>query len=196
MIVALALAVGGSGIAVAGSHVSTADVFAFDNTQQEGSSMLVRTKNGISFSIGTSGFGIHPGHAVTCWVVVFNVPENCAVPNACGEIDVFVTPGPPQTDIFFGAGNIVGGSGTIHMSGRVGTNDAGHFPGYNGDPGLLNPEGAEVHLIPRGHGPMVPANMPAQIHSFGGGCDVDVFPGDPDEVGECADVQFSAHPAP
>lgn len=168
LIVALALAVGGSGIALAG-HVSTSGVFDFTGAPQPGSSMLVRTKNGISFSIGTSGFGIYPGHAQTVWVVVFNFPELCT--DTCGEDDIFSTPGPPVTEIFYGAGNIVGGSGTIHMSGRVGTNDAGHFPGYNGDPGLLNPLGAEVHLIPRGHGPMVPANMPAQINSFAGGCD-------------------------
>lgn len=186
------LAIGGSSIALAGSHVSTADVFDFTLAQQPGSSMLVRTADGISFSIGTSGTSIYPGHALTVWVVVFNSPEDCTDP--CGEDDIFVTPGPPQTDIFYGAGNIVGGSGTIHMSGRVGTNDAGHFPGYNGDPGLLNPLGAEVHLIPRGHGPMVPANMPAQIHSFAGGCDT-MLPigGDPVAVGECADIQFSIH---
>ena len=201
VLLVVTFAVGNSSIALAESHISTSDVLAIDGSGVTGSSTVVRTKNGISFSLATSGWGIHPGHAVTVWVVVFNEPGNCIVPNACGGDDIFVSPGPPETEIFFGAGNIVGGSGTIHFAGRVGVNDVGHFAGFPNDPGsgFKDPMTAEVHLIGRGHGPMVPAEMPAMINSYAGGC-VDFLgpPGpaeDPDELGECADVQFSIHSA-
>jgi hypothetical protein len=179
---------------------SSADVYDFFGAQQPGASSLVRTNKGISFSFGTSGTGVEwfPDFAFTLWVVIFNFPENCQVPWACGEHDVFVEPGPPGTDIFFGAGNVTGASGTIHLGGSLKTRDESHFPGFG--PGFLNPRTAEVHLVLRSHGPKVPANMPDQINSYAGGC-VDFIgpPGPPevaDEEGECADTQFSIHPSP
>ena len=60
--------------------------------------------------------------------------------------------------------------------------------------GLIDPQGAEVLLLSRCHGPMVPANMPEQIDSFVGGCTVFLDPpAVPVAVGECADVHFSQH---
>jgi len=197
-IVALALALGSASAGLASSHISNADVFGIGVGQQPGTSMLVRTRNGVAFSYGSAGHGVFPGHAYTLWFVVFNFPENCIVPYACGEDDIFVSPGPPGTDIFYGAGNVVGGTGTINLGGRVGIRDEGHFPGFG--PGFLNPLTAEIHLVLRGHGPKVPANMPAQINSYAGGCEVFLGPPGPpdvaDEVGECADVQFSIHFSP
>ncbi len=49
--------------------------------------------------------------------------------------------------------------------------------------GLIDSLAAEVHLIVRSHGEMIPMAMPAQINSFGGGCVINV----------CVDVQAAIH---
>lgn len=197
--VTILVAVGSSSPALAASHVSIEDVFDFTPALVDGSSKVVRTKNGINFSIETSGTGIFPGHAYTVWVVVFNFPENCIVPFECTGDDLVVGGVPPLglpagADVLYGGGNIATGVGTLSVGQRVGINDLSHFPGVFSDLGLEFPLTAEIHLVPRGHGPKVPEQMPAQIHSFAGGC---FFFLDPpavaDEVGECADVQFSVH---
>ncbi len=64
----------------------------------------------------------------------------------------------------------------------------------NGGLGLTDPLTAEVHVIVRYHGPVVPALMPGMINSVGGGCD------DPDtepvEGFACFDPQAVAFLAP
>ena len=195
LVVALMLIPSG-GVLLASSHTSSSNVFSFDGAAQPGATMVVRSKNGIAVSWGSSGTGVIAGDAVTLWVVIFNRPENCAVPWQCGEDDIFVDPGPPETDIYLGGGNVIGGNATIHVSGRVSTHDDPHFGGAFGG-GFTNPKGAEVHLVLRSHGPKVAANMPAQINDFFGGCDVFLDPpAIPEAVGECSDVQFSIHPSP
>ncbi len=50
-------------------------------------------------------------------------------------------------------------------------------------PGLIDSRTAEVHLLVRTHGEVLPMFMPAQINSVGGGCLVNV----------CDDVQAAVH---
>ena len=179
-----------------------APVFDFLGNQQPGTSMLARTRNGVSVSIGTSGTGIFPGFAYTFWCVVFNEPEDCITPDGqggtmCGEEDVFVDPEPAMVDVLYCGGNVTGNDGTLHMAGhrKRGDNSGSVFDALGApSPGLVYPLTAEVHLVPRSHGPKVPDQMPAQIHDFFGGC-VDFLdpPEIADEVGECSDVQFSIH---
>ncbi len=53
--------------------------------------------------------------------------------------------------------------------------------------GLTDPEGAEIHLVLRTHGPVIPELVNEQIHSFNRGCEV----GEPN-VGICRNLQFAA----
>ena len=50
--------------------------------------------------------------------------------------------------------------------------------------GLLEAQGAEVHLILRTHGLPIPGWVDEQISTFEGGCEVNV----------CANQQFAIHP--
>jgi len=174
--------------------------FADPSTPIDGSSSsIIRGPNGISMSFDVTG--VTPGNAYTVWYVIFNVPENCAAfPSPCTVADIF-NPA-TQADVTFGAGKVAGSS-RLSVSGHrsVGDLSGSAIPFFNellelNLPvlGLINPQGAEVHLLSRCHGPMVPANMPEQIDSFVGGCD-DFLPAGvvPDEVGECADIHFSQH---
>jgi hypothetical protein len=145
------------------------------------------------------------GLAVTLWIVVFNDPSACAT-SPCTEADLFEPDVMP--DVIYGNGNVVGGSErtTLGYHREAGDNSGSiaaifGLPTNNGVPwGLLDPRGAEIHYVVRSHGPMVPANMPEQIHSFGGGC---VFnapfgyapPGSQTDLqlndGDCQDIQFA-----
>ena len=58
-----------------------------------------------------------------------------------------------------------------------GTIPGGHFH----TPGLTNPLGADIHLVLHDHGPVDPAIVAAEIHSFGV-CNL-----------VCTNVQFSVH---
>jgi hypothetical protein len=108
------------------------------------SSTLVRTANGIDISLQTSG--LPAGHAVTLWALIFNNPSMCGS-GGCDESrgDLGI-PG-VQGSVQHVAGHVVGSTSTF--AGRLVVGDAADaFLG----PGLLNPFGAEIHLIVRDHG--------------------------------------------
>lgn len=124
---------------------------------------VLRGKNGVNASMSTHG--LTPGHAYTLWVVVFNHPAECTVPNACSVADALANDPAVAVDLIFGGGHAVGGSGKATFAGRVGLGDLG-LRGY----GLLDILEPEIHLVVRDHGPKLPGN--AQLSEFGGGCDV------------------------
>jgi hypothetical protein len=124
------------------------------------------------------------------------------VPSPCGEPDLFDPDVKP--DVLYGAGNVVGGSenASFGYHRNAGDNsgsiaDLFGMPTNNGEPwGLIDPQGAEVHYVVRSHGPKDPAEMPAQIDSFEGGCVTDYLP--PADsldlhlgAGDCQDIQFA-----
>jgi hypothetical protein len=170
-----------------------------------GSSIIVRTDSGISGNVNTSlaleEVASAKGLAVTLWIVVFNEPGECAT-SPCGEPDLFDPDVKP--DVLYGAGNVVGGSenASFGYHRNAGDNsgsiaDLFGMPTNNGEPwGLIDPQGAEVHYVVRSHGPKDPAEMPAQIDSFEGGCVTDYLP--PADsldlhlgAGDCQDIQFA-----
>ncbi len=199
---------------------STAPVLDFASLAEFGTSKLVRTDSGISYNFRTMGTGVFRGATFTLWVVVFNAPEDCLSEaedgweDGCGLGDIlaaFTGSSPSDVDVLYGGGNVAGHSGSIRLGGhrQAGGDNSGSFytelvpvlgHGYD-PPGLYNPRGAEIHFVMRGHGPKVTANMPAQIHSFLGGCEGDgpgilgdeVPPAIADEDGECMDTQFAVH---
>lgn len=154
-----------------------------------GEAAIVRQPSGISFTYATEGF--QPGHAHTIWFVAFNAPENCVFGMAgisgCGVPDLFRPVTEPTA--VWGAGNVVGGSGKANFGGRVAVGDTSGCDTLGRLPcggGLTNPDGAEIHLVPRTHGPAIPGLVSAQIHSFNRGCEA----GEPN-VGMCRNLQFA-----
>ena len=201
--VALAIAVAVASVALAGPAAkSTAPVLDFASFATFGTSKLVRTDSGISYNFRTIGTGIFRGATFTLWVVVFNNPDGCldaaddGFEDGCGLgdiLDAFGGSSPSDVDVLYGGGNVAGNSGSVRFGGhrQAGGDNSGSFYTELGadydPPGLYDPRGAEVHFVMRGHGPKVPANMPAQIQSFLGGCEGpdEIPPAIADEEGEC-----------
>jgi hypothetical protein len=154
------------------------------------------------------------GHVLTLWWVVFNHPENCehgAGEVACGEADLFDgSDGPTGVDpsCVYGGGSLVGGNGHARFTDRLSVGDvrdscidffAAAVPDLEGtDHGLTNPEGAEVHLVVRSHGPRIPGQVAAQRTTFAGGCEEFLPAGATHglDAGQCSDLQFAILPPP
>lgn len=144
------------------------------------------------------------GHVMTLWWIIFNNPELCneGAGPPCGLPDLFepaVAPACPFAD-----GSLVGGDGTARFQNWISVDDEFRdscLPAI-GSPapevGLLNPEGAEVHLVVRSHGPRVPGLVGEQRSTFAGGCVENLMPvWDPNlEEGQCSDLQFAVFPPP
>jgi hypothetical protein len=125
---------------------------------------LVRTENGISYSVRTNG--LRAGHAYTLWVVVVNNPDACAV-SPCAPPEIL---GNPATggQLTYGAGHVVGDSGEAGFGGAL---RAGEIPnGWLSGVGLENPLGAEVHLVLNDHGPVLTEYLPEMIQTYRAGC--------------------------
>ncbi|MGH3518361.1 MAG: hypothetical protein ACRDQ7_13260 [Haloechinothrix sp.] len=163
-----------------------------------GSSTLVRTDNGISANLRTSG--LEPGHAVTLWWVVFNDPDSCeaGLPglSQCGPDDAHYGRGGVSPN--HATGHVVDDDGTGGFGAHLRVGDTSRALA---GPGLVNPRGAEVILVLKSHGPKIDDLVSDQLRTFAGGCadQSDAPPGTPAELlgergpNDCAEIQFSAH---
>jgi len=153
---------------------------------------------------------------LTLWWIVFNHPEYCEHGDgelaACGEGDLFDGPeGPTGVDpsCVYADGSLVGGNGTARFHDRLRVGDVrdscidffvAAVDGLEGeDYGLINPAGAEVHLVVRSHGPTIPGMVSEQRSTFAGGCQEFLMPHEGEEElepGQCRDEQFVVFPAP
>lgn len=179
-----------------------------DGAEVEGSQAgVLRTADALRVRTHTNG--LPHGHVMTLWWVIFNHPEHCehGVDGLrCGEADLFDGPDGPTgvaPSCVFAGGSIVGGNGQARFNDRltIGENrdscieffvDA--VPALAGqDHGLMNPEGADVHLVVRSHGPILPGQVPEQRGTFAGGCVEFLGPGAGPALarGECSDLQFA-----
>jgi hypothetical protein len=166
-----------------------------------GSPPLVRTKEGISASLQTSD--LEPGNAYTMWWMIVNNPEKCEHPvpgvTSCGEGDVFAQPlgeTPVKVSVQYADGNIVDETGTANFGAYLKEGEISEIPGQHVfGPELINAKKAEVHLVVRDHGPVIPEMEDAQLTTFGGACTAETDPTGVGPIGpnECADVQFAAH---
>lgn len=176
-----------------------ADVLGGAPPRPVGSSTLVRTDNGISVTLDTTG--LPPGHAVTLWAVVFNDPAGCEAGtplSSCGHDDALAGRGGASPN--HAAGRIVDEDGTAAFGAHLRVGDTSRALA---GPGLVNPRGAEVILVVKTHGPTNPHLLSDQLHTFAGGCadQGDAPPGTPPELlgrpgpNDCAEIQLSAHGA-
>jgi hypothetical protein len=167
-------------------------------------STLVRMEHG--FYATFSAVELAPGDAYTLWWVIFNKPENCS-DGECGENDAFIFddnnepvltdeggrlwnfPAHAATEFAIGraSGSIVDTNGTAEFRAHLPLGDDTEF---DFGPGLLKPFLAEVHLIIRTHGQMMPGLLHEQLNTPWGGCP-EGWPKDP-----CKDVQIAIHRPP
>lgn len=166
-----------------------------------GTSTLHRNKNGITVNFKAEG--LIPG-AYTIWWVIWNNPEECAVPGACVDTD-FANAANVQVEVLYAAGHVVGKNGKGNFSAHLKAGDDSEsinqsFFGLPPAGGLQagNTYKAEVHVVLRTHGPKVPGLVNEQIGSYEGGCDNPLlyppFSVYPNVVGECADIAAAVHP--
>jgi hypothetical protein len=152
--------------------------FADQSLVPASGTMLVRTRDNVFATVHTAG--LPAGTVVTAWFAFFNNPQNCAT-RPCSGAD-FANPAVQGSRVYFGGQTIgVDGTATFGAFRRVG-DTTGIFDG----PGLLNPLGAEIHLVMRSHGPAIlndPAILSQQLSTFNGGCPPNA----------CANLQASVH---
>jgi hypothetical protein len=153
-------------------------------------STVSRNNEGAYWSISTSSLPL--GEVVTLWVAIFNNPSSCdqTVPGCTpADLNNPLVNGSLQ----YAGGSVVAVNGRADFSGYLAVGDnTGYyllpmFPTMpNPAPGLVNPKGAEIHLVMRKHGPasVDPTILQAQLSGFTGGCDV---------PGACANIQASIH---
>lgn len=151
-----------------------------ENTVEGASSTLVRTPDGVTFTVITSE--LPPNNALTIWVIIFNNPELCSAPG-CGSDDFPQRGGDPGVDasvVWGNTGTVVTADGKANFGGHVtvGDTSAARF-----GPGLLDPHGAEIHMIVRSHGPVIPELLSEQLTTFDAGC----------PPNECVDLQALGH---
>ena len=164
----------------AGSDRSTSGAFRLSDgsTIQDAYSTIVRNQAGVGMTFHT--LGLIAGDAYTVWWIVFNNPDMCAPGHRfrCAVSDL--TNPATGSSVLYAAGHVIGGEGVGNFGSYLNVGDtSGAIMGN----GLTNPMGADVHLVVRDHGPMIPDLVADQISSFGGACDVNV----------CANVQASVH---
>jgi hypothetical protein len=125
---------------------------------------LVRTAEGISFSIDTEQ--LRSGHAYTAWVVVINNPVACTA-SPCSPPDILLNAA-TDAQLTYGTGHVVGNGGEAGFGAalRAGPISTGWLP----DQGLDDPLGAEVHLVLNDHGPVLAEFMPEMISTYRAGC--------------------------
>ena len=196
---AVALGLLSIGIASAGAP-QKADVFLFDGSGPVGEAMLVRTPNGVHTKIWTTG--LDPSAVYTVWWVIFNYPQFCTDVidgiDGCNGPDLFFSPGVAGC-VIWATGHPIGPDGTGYFAASLNEGDTsgdqpfdpgtGPFdiPGCNG--GLHDSEVAEIHVVLRTHGPIVPSLVYEQMGTYAGGCN-----GTPpffDDVPPCGDQQFA-----
>jgi len=187
----------------------TADVLAFADLEvvSEDTARLVRGAD--SLHTRTSTRDLDHGHVITLWWVIFNNPEACTG-EGCGEADLFDGPDGPtgvEPSCMYADGSIVGGNGHARFIDRLTVGESRDscidffvdlVPGLEGeDHGLTNPEGAEIHLVVRSHGPRIPGQVAEQRGTFAGGCEHFLEAGATHELepSECSDLQFAVFPA-
>jgi hypothetical protein len=172
---------------------TTSSVHRFVDGSMVGSafSTLVRSTDAIRMHVST--VDLDPGAAYTVWWVIFNNPENCSAPCNMDDIINPALRAAVQTAVGYAAGHVVSQDGKASFSARLRAGDLSGFgdgldstPPPPLGPGLLNPMGAEVHLVIRSHGSQIPGFVDQQIHTFGGGCTINT----------CVDKQFSIHMPP
>jgi hypothetical protein len=180
------------------SNNSSSDVINEITHKIVGTSILHRKKDRITVNFKTTD--LTPGYTYTLWWVIWNNPQECAVPGACIDTD-FGNAAAVGVDVLYATGLLANNSGIGNFSASLNVDDDSEsMNAIFGLPlagGLQsgNTNSAEVHLVIRSHGPAIPGMVDDQIGGFFGGCSTffDPFTEIPDAEGECGDIEAAIH---
>jgi hypothetical protein len=159
------------------------DVLSFEDGSVTGDARLARTDTGVTYNLRTSG--LTGGDAVSIWWVIFNNPEYCLDDDGyyggdCELSDLFLEK--VDAAVQAAGGHVIGNSGRAGFAGHLNEGQiTNEHPMFLDGPGLTDARGAEIHLVVRTHGPVIPGMNHAMFNSFEVGCDVN----------HCEDVQFA-----
>ena len=157
--------------------------FPFMQNMYNSSVTLVRKRNDLKAIV--SATGLDANAAYTAWWTLFNNPDKCYNgPGKCSVYDLWNEDAMPTS--FYATGFVTGNDGvanvTIELSaGRPAEGSDVMFPG-----GLKRGNGmkAEVQVILRTHGAVIPGRLGEQTTTYMGGCDVN----------SCAETQMASFP--
>ena len=176
-------------------HTSMAPLIRFDNMEEAGTTTLRRMFDGVTLEIEAED--MRPGDVFTVWWVIFNNPEDCngGEGGPCSMVDV--RDPAVISDALFATGTVVSKDGKAMVTAFLGIGDV---PGsindrFGAQPiGPVNPQGAEIHMVIRSHGPANLDMLAEQLNSHSGGCTTFLDRGSvTDDLGECADTHFAIH---
>lgn len=186
----------GSSAQAAEQHSTTKVSMLSDGSAVQGAwSKLQRNDSSVSTTLHTSK--LPSGHAVTMWWLVFNHPEHCTNGSGtarCGDDDLLMRGGDQKVEgtVLRAAGHVIGGSGVGNYGAKLSVGDTSGVL-MSAGPGLTNPQGAEIHLVVRTHGPAIPKLIDEQLSTFGGGCN-NVPPGTGTPgPNTCKNLQIAVH---
>jgi hypothetical protein len=152
-----------------GDSLQVANIVDFEFGEPvAGAATLTRTKKSVTAGISTTG--LHQSAAYTIWWIIWNDPSACG--GECGEDTLDV----PGNSILYAGGFVTGldGSANVTVQLKPGTVNKGIevFGGKGLDKKKVFE--AEIHLIIRSHGPIIPGMANDQIGTFFGGCGTNV----------------------
>ncbi len=127
---------------------------------------LARSPEGVFVTLVAKD--LKPGHAYTMWVVAINAPENCS-DAPCPSTDVMQNTDVVQADLGFGDGAVAGKDGRVRFAAFQ---PMGAMPHSWFGRGLTD-TAAEIHLVVRDHGPLVPGREAAMLGTFREGCNAE-----------------------
>ena len=163
-----------------GAVLQRSDVFSFENNLpiEDATATLERREDDVEFSLNTT---LDSG-AYTVWWVIFNNPEFCV--DGCGVDDLGILE--VNASAFWATGAVVEDDNVGIFNAQLGENQlpTGDDRVLFGD-GLTDSFEAEIHLIARTHGDVLPGQVEQQITTFNGGC----------PPNECRNVQFAVFEA-
>ena len=166
---------------VAGQHIFNTD------TEVNGATILHRDYRNKVVTATVTTNALDPYFAYSIWWVVFNKPQFCVVPYACGLADLEVNGGDPRVknSVFYGGGMVADGSGTANTVMVLNTGRTKRELFAMSKPwGLQNLQGAEIHVVVRSHGMAgIAGTVAQQIGTANDAC----------PMAGCANVLASVH---
>ena len=173
-----------------------------DETEVPGAeSTLIRTEHGLYATFTTTE--LEPGDVFTMWWMIMNKPENCS-DGVCGlddgfmvdeNGDILLVDSEPQLNwagrasadfaVHRADGTVVDTDGSAEFRAHLPIGDM-HEMILNSSP-LKDPYRAEVHLLIRTHGQMIPGQLASQMNTPWGGCP-EGWPKTP-----CKNMQLAIH---
>jgi hypothetical protein len=183
--------------------ITTENLIDIFTDEVRGTSKLTRTPGQITFELVTTN--LIPGHVYQVMCAVYNKPENCS--GICDDIDFKSNNASVEGIAFVMSGKLVN-SASATFTGTLKKNDITTYDWIpsnapaNGWGGLQDPMTAEIFLDVRSQGIYQSDKSDAQLNTYQSACSYNSWdisdPGArvPEEIGECAFIQFSHHVQP